>query len=196
MPGEYLMCSKITEVTNNKTQDLCWTIGHCGMCATGSTLILMCFWVWYLSFCIYPNLANWAWGRRDVFSPPYTAHLSLGHVLVQGQGCQGTRWDVIQMPAKERTDGSAKRWDQVPATVMAMSIPHKIITSSLPGRLDQVRGKAHSSLPASSAFKLSFPKWKGSLSCESLEDPLSHDRTTSMRDKVYLESLCWTGTKI
>lgn len=45
------------------------------------------------------------------------------------------------------------------------------------------------------AFKLCFPQWKGSLSCDSLQDPFSHDRTTSMSDKVYLESLCWTGTK-
>lgn len=43
---------------------------------------------------------------------------------------------------------------------MAISIPHKIITSSLPGRLDEVRGKAHSSLTALSFQAVFSPSEK------------------------------------
>lgn len=113
-----------------------------------------------LSFCTYPYLPNYAGGGRHVFSSPYTIHLSFGHALLQDQGCQGTRWDAIRVPAKEGTDGSAKWWDQVPATVMAISIPHKIITSSLPGRLDEVRGESSLLSYSSELSSCVFPSEK------------------------------------
>lgn len=74
---------------------------------------------------------------------------------------------------------------------MAISIPHKIITSSLPGRLDEVRGESSLLSYSSELSSCVFPSEK-----DSLQDPFSHDRTTFMSDKVYLESFCWTGTKI
>lgn len=140
---------------------------------------------------------DWGWKPGLLTLSLYPTSSPRTCPAIKTQECQGPRWHAIRVPANKGTDGSAKWWNQVPATVMAISIPHKIITSSLLGRLDRVRGKVNLSFTALS-LQAVVSQVKRPLLNDSLQDPFSHDRITSssLSGKVYLEPTCQWGTRM